>query len=179
MEIKEYVNSEYSKSLDTEGLRSNFLIRDIFLPNWITMTYSYVDRMIAGGITPKAEKLALAATRELGTTYFLERREMGIINIGGPGAITVDGVKHAVGPRDGFYISMGSKEVALLERTIPPIRQNTISTAPLPIGLVPQGSSPSPRRSMWKWEAPPTATSASSINTYIRPSSKPASSSWA
>jgi len=111
MEIREYVNSEYSKGLDTEGLRSNFLIRDIFLPDRITMTYSHVDRMIAGGITPKAEKLALAATKELGTTYFLERREMGIINIGGPGTITVDGAKHAVGPRDGFYISMGSKEV--------------------------------------------------------------------
>ncbi len=112
MEIREYVNSEYAKGLDTEGLRSNFLIRDIFAPDRITMTYSHVDRMIAGGITPKDETLALAATKELGTSYFLERREMGIINIGGPGTISVDGARHAVGPRDGFYISMGSREVA-------------------------------------------------------------------
>lgn len=112
MEIREYVNSEFAKGLDTEGLRSNFLIRDIFAPDRITMTYSHVDRMIAGGITPKDETLALAATKELGTSYFLERREMGIINIGGPGAIVVDGVKQAVGPRDAFYISMGSREVA-------------------------------------------------------------------
>ena len=111
MDIREYVNSEYAKGLDTAGLRSNFLIRDLFLPDQITMTYSHVDRMIAGGATPATKALTLAATKELGTTYFLERREMGIINIGGAGSISIDGTKHAVGARDGFYISMGSKEV--------------------------------------------------------------------
>lgn len=112
METREYVNSEYAKGLDTEGLRSHFLILDIFVPGKISMTYSHVDRMIAGGITPAAGPLVLAVTKELGTSYFLERREMGIINIGGPGAITVDGTRHAVGSRDGFYISMGAREVA-------------------------------------------------------------------
>ena len=111
MDIREYVNSEYAKGLDTEGLRSNFLISGLFLSDQITMTYSHVDRMIAGGITPATKALTLAATKELGTTYFLERREMGIINIGGAGSIAVDGTKHSVGARDGFYISMGSKEV--------------------------------------------------------------------
>ena len=111
MDIREYVNSEYAKGLDTEGLRSNFLISGLFLSDQITMTYSHVDRMIAGGITPATKALTLAATKELGTTYFLERREMGIINIGGAGSIAVDGTKYAVGARDGFYISMGSKEV--------------------------------------------------------------------
>jgi len=112
MEIREYVNSEYAKSLDTEGLRSSFLISKVFEPGKITMTYSHVDRMIAGGITPVSETLVLAATRELGTSYFLERREMGIINIGGAGSITVDGTRYALGARDGFYVSMGSREVA-------------------------------------------------------------------
>lgn len=111
MDIREYVNSEYAKGLDTEGLRSNFLISGLFLSDQITMTYSHVDRMIAGGITPATKALTLAATKELGTAYFLERREMGIINIGGAGSIAVDGTKYAVGARDGFYISMGSKEV--------------------------------------------------------------------
>ena len=111
MDIREYVNSEYAKGLDTEGLRSNFLISGLFVSDQITMTYSHVDRMIAGGITPATKALTLAATKELGTTYFLERREMGIINIGGAGSIVVDGTKYAVGARDGFYISMGSKEV--------------------------------------------------------------------
>lgn len=112
MDIRENVNSEYAKTLDTEGLRRHFLINQIFVPGKITMTYSHVDRMIAGGATPAGKVLTLAATKELGTNYFLERREMGIINIGGPGSISVDGKKFAVGYRDGFYISMGSKEVA-------------------------------------------------------------------
>jgi len=112
MDIRESVNSAFAKGLDTAGLRSNFLVTGIFRPGEITMTYSHVDRMIAGGITPTGKPLVLAATKELGTDYFLERREMGIINIGGPGSITVDGTRYAVGSRDGFYLSMGSKEVS-------------------------------------------------------------------
>ena len=112
MEIREYVNSEYAKTLDTDGLRSNFLVKDIFTPGEITMTYSHVDRMIVGGVTPAGKALALAATKALGTEYFFERREMGVINIGGAGTVTVDGTKYAVGPRDGLYISMGSREVS-------------------------------------------------------------------
>lgn len=111
MDIREYVNSEYAKGLDTEGLRRNFLVRKIFVPDSITMTYSHVDRMIAGGITPAGSPLVLAGTKELGTEYFLQRREMGIINIGGSGSIEIDGVAHRVGPRDAFYISMGTKMV--------------------------------------------------------------------
>jgi 4-deoxy-L-threo-5-hexosulose-uronate ketol-isomerase len=112
MEIREYINSDYAKNLDTEGLRANFLIKEVFRPGEITMTYSHVDRMIAGGITPLGSSLELPVTKELGTAFFLERREMGIINIGGAGSITIDGTKYEVGPRDGFYISMGSKSVA-------------------------------------------------------------------
>jgi len=112
MDIREDVNSEYAKTLDTEGLRRHFLVKRIFVPGEITMTYSYVDRMIAGGATPAGKALRLAATKELGTEYFFQRREMGIINIGGPGSISVDGKKFTVGSRDGFYISMGSKEVS-------------------------------------------------------------------
>ncbi len=111
MDIREYVNSEYARTLDTERMRSHFLVRKVFVPGEITMTYSHVDRMIVGGVTPTGKSLALAATKALGTEYFLERREMGVINIGGPGAITVDGKQYAVGARDGFYISAGSKSV--------------------------------------------------------------------
>ena len=112
MDIREYSNSGYAKGLDTESLRSEFLIERIFVPGEITLTYSHVDRMITGGATPSGKPLELAVTKALGTEYFLERREMGIINIGGPGYITVDGKKYPVGARDGFYISMGSKAVA-------------------------------------------------------------------
>lgn len=114
MEVRESVNSEYAKTLDTEGLRANFLVKGIFAPGEITMTYSHVDRMIVGGMMPDASPLRLPASKTLGTEYFLERREMGIINIGGPGSVSVDGKAYAVGPRDGFYVSMGSREVSFL-----------------------------------------------------------------
>jgi len=112
METREYVNSEYMKTLDTGGIRERFLIDGIFDPGKVTMTYSHVDRMIVGGITPLDRALSPAAGKELGTEYFLERREMGIINIGGKGRITVDDRPFAVGPRDAFYVSMGSRRVS-------------------------------------------------------------------
>ncbi|HSV55703.1 MAG TPA: 5-deoxy-glucuronate isomerase, partial [Magnetospirillaceae bacterium] len=111
MDIREYVNSEYAKTLDTEGLRSRFLVSGLFYPDAVRLTYSHVDRMIVGGITPGKAPLSLAATRDLGTEYFLERREMGVLNIGGSGSVQVDGARFALGHRDGLYLSMGSREV--------------------------------------------------------------------
>ncbi len=75
------------------------------------MLYSHVDRMIIGGAAPVTVSISLPISKELGTDYFLERREMGIINIGGPGAIEVDGVHYEVAPRDGFYIGKGARAV--------------------------------------------------------------------
>ncbi len=111
MEIREYVNSAFAERMNTEELRSHFLIERMFVPGEVSMVYSHVDRMIAGGITPSAVGLTLMAGKELGTDFFLQRREMGIINIGGSGRITIDGSVHEVGARDGFYIGMGSKDV--------------------------------------------------------------------
>ncbi|MHC1693600.1 MAG: 5-dehydro-4-deoxy-D-glucuronate isomerase [Sphaerochaetaceae bacterium] len=116
MEVREYVNSAYAERMNTQEMRKNFLIEKVFIPGEVTMTYSHVDRMIAGGITPTVKGLTLEAGKELGTSFFLERRELGIINIGGSGKITVDGEAFAVGPRDAFYISMGTKNL-LFEST--------------------------------------------------------------
>ncbi len=112
MEVREYVNSAYAEMMETEELRGNFLIEEVFVPGETTMVYSHVDRMIAGGITPVGSALNLPVGKELGTSYFLERREMGIINIGGAGKIAIDGTVYAVGPRDGFYIGMGARELS-------------------------------------------------------------------
>jgi 4-deoxy-L-threo-5-hexosulose-uronate ketol-isomerase len=111
MEIREYVNSDFAKTLDTKSLRDNFLVRNLLVPGTVNMVYSHVDRMIAGGIVPTKGTLGLTVGKELGTDYFLERREMGVINIGGAGAVEVDGKVYSVGPRDGIYISKGSKNV--------------------------------------------------------------------
>ena len=112
MEIRENVNSEYAKTLDSQGLRSRFLVTGLFVPGQVAMTYSHVDRMITGGATPASGPLTLAVTKDLGTEYFLERREMGVINIGGVGSVTVDGKRHGMEPRDALYVSMGSKAVS-------------------------------------------------------------------
>jgi len=111
MDVREYVNSEYSKHLDTEGLRKNYLIEKVFAEDEVTMTYSHVDRMIAGGIMPVKRALTIEAGKEIGVDFFLQRRELGLINIGQAGRVTVDGKVYEVGPRDALYIGMGSKDL--------------------------------------------------------------------
>jgi 4-deoxy-L-threo-5-hexosulose-uronate ketol-isomerase len=111
METREYVNSEYYQHMDTEGLRSHFLIEDLFKAGEVKLVYSHVDRMIAGSAVPTVQPLRLEAGKQLGTSYFLERREMGIINIGGKGRIIADSVAYDVGPRDAMYLGMGTKDV--------------------------------------------------------------------
>ncbi|MGE0074355.1 MAG: 5-dehydro-4-deoxy-D-glucuronate isomerase [Sphaerochaetaceae bacterium] len=111
MEVRESVNSAYAERMNTQEMRSNFLITDLFVPGKVSMTYSHVDRMITGGITPSGAALEIPVGKEMGTAFFLERREMGIINIGGAGTVVVDGTEFQVGPRDGLYIGMGAKEL--------------------------------------------------------------------
>lgn len=103
---------EDSKRYTTEELRKHYLIETVFSPDEINLTYSHVDRMIAGGVTPVEKNLKLEGDiKNLGSDYFLERREIGIINIGGNGKIIVDGVEYQLNSRDGLYIGMGSKEI--------------------------------------------------------------------
>ena len=116
MEIREYVNSAYAERMNTKETREHFLIETLFIPGETRMVYSHIDRMIAGGITPTVTPLGLAVGKELGTDYFLERREMGIINIGGAGSITIDGKRYEVGPRDGFDIGMGARDVTFASK---------------------------------------------------------------
>jgi len=112
MEIREAINSEWEKKMGTEDLRNAFLVEKVFIVGEMTAIYSHVDRMIIGGIVPTSVPLALPVSKELGTEFFLERREMGIINIGGEGFVEVDGTIHDIGKRDAIYVSMGSKNVA-------------------------------------------------------------------
>lgn len=112
MEVRESVNSACAERMNTAEMRRSFLVTDVFMPGRVSMTYSHVDRMITGGVTPLNTPLRLSVGRELGTGFFLERREMGIINIGGAGTVTVDGSAFSLNPRDGLYIGMGAKDVS-------------------------------------------------------------------
>ena len=102
---------EDSKHYDTATLRKHYLIEKVFIADEIALTYSHQDRIIAGGAMPVSGDLVLGTTKELATDYFLERREMGVINIGGDGVIVLDGVEYAVGHKEGMYIGLGTKEI--------------------------------------------------------------------
>lgn len=99
--------------MNTAELRQNFLIEDLFAPGEVRWTYSHYDRMMVGGAVPSADPLRIETIRPTGTEHLLERRELVAVNIGSAGAIEVDGVTHAVGPRDMLYVGMGARSVAL------------------------------------------------------------------
>jgi 4-deoxy-L-threo-5-hexosulose-uronate ketol-isomerase len=82
MDIRYAVHPEHMKILDTDNIRKQFLVERLFERDSVQMVYSHVDRIIAGGVCPAGEKLELSVTKELGVDWFLQRREMGIINVG-------------------------------------------------------------------------------------------------
>lgn len=110
MEIRYAVHPEDFARYDTERIRKEFLIQDLFKPGKVNMIYSHNDRIIAGGLTT-VEPVILEVGSEIKADYFLQRREMGIINIGGKGKVKVDGKKYSLDNRDGLYIGMGSREI--------------------------------------------------------------------
>lgn len=111
MEVRPGANPVDVKTYDTDRLRHDFLIQDLFVADQIKTVYSQIDRIIVGAATPAKNTLTLEAGAELRAQYFLERREMGIINIGGSGTVTVDGKDYKFKYKDGMYIGMGAKEI--------------------------------------------------------------------
>lgn len=112
MELRTAASPKDVKHYDTQRLREEFLIQDLFVPGEIKMVYSHIDRIITGAAVPMKENILLTAGEELRAKYFLERREMGVINIGGNGIITVDGREYDVNFKEGMYIGMGAKEIS-------------------------------------------------------------------
>ena len=111
MEIRNAANPKDVKNYDTDRLREEFHISKLFTKDNIRMVYSHIDRIITAGLMPVYQELELVGGKELASDYFLERREMGCINVGGKGIITVDGTEYEMNPRDGIYIGMGNKEI--------------------------------------------------------------------
>ncbi len=101
-----------AKKYDTAEQRRHFLVENVFAADEILLTYSHQDRVVFGGAMPVKGPLALQAGREFGTAFFLERRELGVINIGGPGRMVLDGAAHEMGKADGAYVGLGTKEVS-------------------------------------------------------------------
>lgn len=111
MEIRYATHPEHAAAMDTEELRENFLIQDLFIKDSCKMVYSYNDRLIVGGIMPEKPVSLNIDPKIIGGDHLLERREMGVINVGGKGEITVDGTVFEIEHKDGLYIGMGSREI--------------------------------------------------------------------
>lgn len=112
MEVRDASNAKDVKYYTTDRLREEFHIANLFTKDNIRMVYSHTDRIIVIGMMPVFAELKLQAGKELAAEYFLERRELGCINIGGKGSITVDGEVYEMNARDGIYIGRGHKNVS-------------------------------------------------------------------
>ena len=104
-------NPQDVKTYDTERLRASFLMEKVMAPDEINLTYSMYDRFIYGGAMPVQKTLELDTIDPLKADYFLERRELGVINIGGPGVVTVDGKEYELGFKEALYVGRGNRQV--------------------------------------------------------------------
>ena len=113
MDVRQPIHSDHVRTLDTAGLRRHFLVERLFAPDEMPLTYSQIDRIIVGGAMPVKRELAFGPdlAKQFAVGSFLERRELGAVNIGGPGSITVDGTRHDIGTREALYVGAGAKDV--------------------------------------------------------------------
>jgi 4-deoxy-L-threo-5-hexosulose-uronate ketol-isomerase len=102
---------EQTRHLDAGALRDRFLVPDLFRPGEVTLRFIDLDRVVLGRAVPTTEPLSLDAPAEMAAEYFAERREVGVLNVGGPGRVTVDERDFAMANRDGLYVGRGSREV--------------------------------------------------------------------
>ena len=109
MEIRHAIHPEHVLMFDTDEMRNHFLIESLFEADQPRLVYSYYDRLIVGGICPHTPCELAVDEKIIAAPYLLERREMGVINVGAAGAVTVDGQRYDMAARDGLYIGKGSQ----------------------------------------------------------------------
>jgi 4-deoxy-L-threo-5-hexosulose-uronate ketol-isomerase len=116
MDIRYGANQKDAKYYATEDLREEFLIDKLFIADDMKMVYSHIDRIIVAGTMPVKKEVCLAdhidCEKNLGVEYFLERRELGIINIGGAGIVIADNTEYTLGNIEGLYLGMTTKDIS-------------------------------------------------------------------
>ncbi|SRR5690606_34187266 len=110
-ELRYAHHPEDVKKYTTEELRKHFLIEGIFQNDSIRLTYSMYDRFVVGGAKPVAKALTLETLDDFKSDFFLQRRELGIVNVGGTGTVEVDGTSYELNKKEALYVGMGNKEV--------------------------------------------------------------------
>lgn len=111
MKLHYFPTPEAANTLSTEELRERFMISGLFQSGTVTAHYTDLDRMITGAAVPTTGPLPLPTAKETGTAFFLERREIGILNIGAAGTVRVGATSYDLGPLDCLYIGRGEKDV--------------------------------------------------------------------
>ena len=112
MQIRFQNSPKETAGMNTQQLREHFLIEKLMQPGEISLTYSHYDRMIVGGVVPTASEIVLPNEGELKAGYFLERREMGIINVGGKGTVSAGGVDYELEKLEAAYLGKGTEGVS-------------------------------------------------------------------
>jgi 4-deoxy-L-threo-5-hexosulose-uronate ketol-isomerase len=112
MEIRFQNSPKETSRMNTAELRENFALTGLMQAGTIQLVYSHYDRLIVGGIVPTASAITLPKEEELKANYFLERREAGIINVGGKGSVTADGTSFELDKLECVYLGKGTKEVS-------------------------------------------------------------------
>ena len=112
MQVRFQNSPKETSQMTTQQLRDNFLVQGLMQPGTIQLTYSHYDRMIIGGVVPTSSAISLPVEDELKAKFFLERREIGIINVGGMGTVHADGVKYDIDKLECVYLGKGTKEVS-------------------------------------------------------------------
>ena len=112
MQIRFQNSPVETSKMSTEELRNNFLIQNLMKPGTIELVYSHYDRMIIGGVVPVKESISLPNEGEIKAAYFLERRELGIINVGGAGIVTADGIDYKISRLESVYLGKGTNNVS-------------------------------------------------------------------
>jgi len=116
MQIRFQNSPAETKQMTTEQLRENFLVQNLVQDDTIQLVYSHYDRVIIGGVKPVNKTLALPNHPELKADYFLQRRELGIINVGGAGTVVADGKEYAINKMDCVYLGKETREVKFKSR---------------------------------------------------------------
>ena len=119
--VQTAVHPDDFKGYDTTKIRDRFVMEKVMVPDEIHVTYTMYDRLIYGGVMPVTKELTLDTFLELKADHFLDRRELGVINVGGPGVVTVDGQRYALEFKEALYVGCGKKDVtfASIDKTNP------------------------------------------------------------
>jgi 4-deoxy-L-threo-5-hexosulose-uronate ketol-isomerase len=130
MEIRFQSSPREVKGMNTQELRENFLVQHLMQANQIQLVYSHFDRVIVGGVMPVSNPVLLPNEAELRADYFLERREIGIINVGGAGSVEADGVVYELNKMDALYLGKGTRSVSFTSASADQPAQYFLLSAP-------------------------------------------------